>query len=214
MKKIVVATTNNNKVNRLKKLLEGLDYELVSLKEVTDKELPEPEEKASTPVEIAIEKAIHYSKFMPEGTVILTQDNTIQSEGIDENDNPRLHIKAPVKEKYGKFTDELAAQYYKALAEKYGGTIPMKFVYGHAVAIKVNDNGRYLTKVIGAESKLEVRLVNRINKLEKSTGYFLAALMEANVDGKWIPYNDLDEESLVKLDIDLYNSITALLRNI
>ena len=63
-------------------------------------------------------------------------------------------------------------------------------------------------------SKLEVRLVNRINKLEKSTGYFLAALMEANVDGKWIPYNDLDEESLVKLDIDLYNSITALLRNI
>ena len=32
MKKIVVATTNNNKVNRLKKLLEGLDYELVSLK--------------------------------------------------------------------------------------------------------------------------------------------------------------------------------------
>ena len=38
--------------------------------------------------------------------------------------------------------------------------------------------------------------------------------MEANVDGKWIPYNDLDEESLVKLDIDLYNSITALLRNI
>lgn len=90
----------------------------------------------------------------------------------------------------------------------------MKFVYGHAVAIKVNDNGRYLTKVIGAESKLEVRLVNRINKLEKSTGYFLAALMEANVDGKWIPYNDLDEESLVKLDIDLYNSITALLRNI
>ncbi len=104
MKKIVVATTNNNKVNRLKKLLEGLDYELVSLKEVTDKELPEPEEKASTPVEIAIEKAIHYSKFMPEGTVILTQDDTIQFEGIDENDNPRLHIKAPVKEKYGKFT--------------------------------------------------------------------------------------------------------------
>ena len=151
---------------------------------------------------------------MPEGTVILTQDDTIQFEGIDENDNPRLHIKAPVKEKYGKFTDELAAQYYKALAEKYGGTIPMKFVYGHAVAIKVNDNGWYLTKVIGAESKLEVRLVNRINKLEKSTGYFLAALMEANVDGKWIPYNDLDEESLVKLDIDLYNSITALLRNI
>ena len=64
MKKIVVATTNNNKVNRLKKLLEGLDYELVSLKEVTDKELPEPEEKASTPVEIAIEKAIHWNIWL------------------------------------------------------------------------------------------------------------------------------------------------------
>ena len=58
------------------------------------------------------------------------------------------------------------------------------------------------------------KYMKAVNKLEKSTGYFLAALMEANVDGKWIPYNDLDEESLVKLDIDLYNSITALLRNI
>lgn len=48
----------------------------------------------------------------------------------------------------------------------------MKFVYGHAVAIKVNDNGRYLTKVIGAESKLEVRLVNRINKLENQQAIF------------------------------------------
>ena len=213
MEKIIVATTNVNKVKRLKALLNGLDYEIVSLQEEGKKDIPEPQETATTPVEIAMEKAIHYSKFLPEETIILSQDDTIEFEGIDEEDNPGVHIKGPVIKKYGKFTDELAAEYYKSLAEKYGGTIPMTFKYGHAIAKKIN-NGRCLTKVIGGESKLEVRLVNRINKLEKSIGYFLAALMEAKIDGKWLPYNDLDEETLVKLDQDLYDSITILLNNI
>ena len=38
--------------------------------------------------------------------------------------------------------------------------------------------------------------------------------MEAKINNKWIPYNDLDEETLVKLDRDLYSSITLLLKNI
>lgn len=213
MKQIVMATTNDNKVKRIKALLKDLEYNIVSLKEINENDIEEPNETANTPVDIAIEKALHYANYLPNNTIVLTQDDTIIFDGIHEEDNPGVHIKEPVIKKYGKFTDELAAQYYEELADKYGGAIPMKFRYGHAVAIKEN-NGRIVKKVLGAESFLEVRLVNKIYKLEKVPGYFLAALMEANIEGKWIPYNDLDDATLVKLDKDLYSSITTLLDNI
>lgn len=213
MKKIVVATTNKNKVKRIKSLLRDLDYDVVSLSDMCKDDIDEPKETANTPSEIAIEKALHYVKFMPQDIIVLSQDDTIQFEGIQEEDNPGVHIKEPVIKKYGKFTDELAAEYYKSLADKYGGSIPMTFKYGHAVAVK-RENSREVVKVIAAESKLDVRLVNKINKLESVPGYFLAALMEAKVEGKWISYNDLDSETLIKLDCDLYDSITTLLKNI
>lgn len=212
MKRIIIATTNENKVERIKKLLKGLDYEILSLKSIKN-DIPEPEEKANSPEGIAIEKALHYVEYFPEDTLVLTQDDTIKLEGLKEEDDPKLSIKTPVRNKYGEFTDKLAAKYYSELAVKYGGTIPMTFNYGHAVAIKTKEN-RNIIKVIGASSKLEVRLVDKIHKLETVPGYFLAALMEANVNGKWIPYNDLDDKTLVELDKDLYNSITYLLKNI
>ncbi len=87
----------------------------------------------------------------------------------------------------------------------------MTFKYGHAVAIKVNNGERRITKIVSAGSKLKVRLVNEINKLEKSKGYFLGALMEVEVDNEWVKYNELDEDTLVKLDNDLYKSIKSLL---
>ena len=212
MNKILIATTNENKVNRIKKLLSELDYEILSLKEIK-KEIPEAKETANTPEGIAIEKALHYVNYLPENTLVLTQDDTIKLKGISEEDDPKLSIKEPVRKKYGKFTDELAATYYSELATKYGGTIPVTFNYGHAIAIKTKAD-RNITKVIGASSKLEVRLVNNIHKLETSSGYFLEALIEANINGNWIPYNDLDEKTLIQLDNDLYNSITYLLENI
>lgn len=215
MRDIVVATTNVNKVKRIQLLLKDLNYNVISLKEagINLENIEEPKETKSTPVEIAMEKAIYYAKFLPINTIVLSQDDTIQFEGISPEDNPGLHIKAPVIKEYGKFTDEYAAEYYKNLATKYGGSIPIKFKYGHAIALRIED-GREVTKVLGAESKLEGRLVNKINKLETVSGYFLSSLMEVNIDGKWICYNELDNESVIKINSDLYGSILSLLRNI
>lgn len=213
MERIIVATTNSNKVKRIKNLLKTLNYEIVSLKDENITNIGEPEETANTNVGIAIEKALYYLNYVPNKTIVLSQDDTIQFEGVSEEDNPGVHIKKPVLEKYGEFTDELAAKYYTELANKYGGFIPMTFKYGHAVAIK-KDDGRIVVKVLGAESELKVRLVNKINKLETVPGYFLSAIMEAQVDGKWVPYNELNEDAMRKLDDDLFKSITTLLKNI
>lgn len=213
MKKIVVATTNQNKVNRMKALLKNLDYEIVSLSDVSIEKVDEPKEIGLTPTDIAIEKALHYLKYLPNDTIVLSQDDTLVMEGINEEDNPGMHIKKPVIERYGNFTDEFAAEYYKSLAEKYGGSIPIIFKYGHAIAIKTTGE-RTVTKVVSAESILKLKLVNKIYKLEKTPGYFLAALLEAKVNGKWVHYNDLDENTLVELDSDLFKSICTLLKSI
>lgn len=211
--KLVIATTNKNKVDRIKKILKNTNFDIVSLSDMVKENIAEPEENANNGIDNSIEKAIYYANYLPENTIVLAQDDTIELIGVVEEDEPKGHIKRPVIQKYGEFTDELAAQYYSDLAGKYGGTIPMVFKYGHAVAILTNED-RLRKKVVSAESKLEVRLVNKIHKLEKRPGYFLAALMEAKINNEWVPYNDLDDEQIIKLDIDLQDSIVSLLKEI
>lgn len=211
--KLVIATTNKNKVARIQNLLKETNFEVVGLSEIIKENIGEPEETAENGVDNAIEKAIYYVNYLPEDTIVLSQDDTIELIGVKEEDEPKGHIKAPVIKKYGKFTDELAAKYYSELADKYGGTIPMVFKYGHAVAV-IETTDRMRKRIISAASKLEARLVNKIYKLDQCPGYFLAALMEVNINNKWIPYNDLTENQLINLDNDLKKSIISLLKDI
>lgn len=208
-KTIVFATTNLNKVKRIQALLADLDVQVVSLNDLNFN-IPDIIETATTCTAIAIEKALHYVSKLPKGTIVLTQDDTLVFEGIDAKDNPGIHIKEPVIDKYGEFTDINAANYYIDLANKYGGTIAARFEYGHAMAIIADDENDFI-KIVAGESKLESRLVNKINKLEKSPGYFLSAIMEVKIDNNWISYNDITEEQQVKLDFDLKKSILKLL---
>lgn len=211
--KLVITTTNKNKVERIKKLLKKTNFEVVGLSDIVKGKIDEPKETAENGVDNAIEKAIYYVNYLPEDTVVLSQDDTIELIGVHEEDEPKGHIKGPVIKKYGKFTDELAAKYYSELADKYGGTIPIVFKYGHAVAI-IETTDRMRKRVLSAESKLEARLVNKIYKLNECPGYFLASLMEVKIDNEWIPYNDLTDDQLIDLDIDLKRSIISLLKEI
>lgn len=212
MKKIVIGTTNKNKVERIKRLFNNEKYEFFALNEVCEK-IGEPEETADNPVDISIQKAMFYVNYIPDGYIVLTQDDTLEFENIAEEDNPGTHIKEPVIKKYEKFTDENAAKYYTDLAKKYGGSIPMKFTYGHAIA-SINKNNRTVKTVIAAQSSLKAKLVDKVTKLEEVPGYFLSALMQVEVDGKWIDYNNLNEKELIASDVDLYKSISELLKRV
>ena len=213
MEKLVVVTTNKNKVERMQRLLKGEPYEIVALGDVVNEKIEEPDEIFENGLDNAIIKSTYYVDYVKEGTLVLSEDDTIEFVGINEEDDPKGHIKGPVVKKYGSFTDENAANYYKDLAAKYGGSIPMNFRYGHSIAIKTSDNKNF-KKVLAKSSTLESRLVNEVYKLEKRPGYFLAALMEVLVDGKWVKYNDLSDAELVKLDYDLYDSIKYMLDEI
>lgn len=208
-KKILVATTNHNKVGRIKNLLSEFSVEIVSLDDL-HVTAPEPDETGLNCVSIAAQKALAYLDYVDEDTIVLAQDDTIKFDGVDETDNPGTAIKEPVKVQYGSFTDSNAIKFYTDLAKKYGGSVPMTFLYGHAVAYKENDD-RNLIQVQAGESSLHAKLVDTAHKQESVPGYFLAAIMKINIGGAWKYYTDLSETETIKSDSDLKDSILALL---
>lgn len=209
MKKIVIATTNKNKIERIKRLFRNEEYEFLTLDEVC-KDIVEPEETADNPVDIAIQKAMYYANYIPEDCMVITQDDTLEFENIREEDNPGIHIKEPVIKKYGKFTDENAAKYYTDLAKKYSGSIPMKFVYG--IAIAVCDKG--IKTVVATKAFLNAKLVDKVTKLEKVPGYFLSSIIKVEIEGEWKENNNLTEEEIIKSDKNLYNAISELIKRV
>jgi hypothetical protein len=126
-------------------------------------------------------------------------------------DNPKNYIKEPVKRKYGEFNDGKAIKYYTELAKKYGGEIKATFLYGHAL-VRVDNNERKNLRIMAGESKREIRIVDRVNKPETVPGYFLAAVSECEVNGKWIFYNELTDKQSIEADKDLKESILYLLK--
>ena len=208
---ILIATTNKNKVTRIKKLLSEVPLEIVSLDDLNIN-APEPEETALNCVGIAAQKALAYLDYVDASTIVLAQDDTISFDGVEEADNPGPAIKEPVRNRFGEFTDENGLMYYTDLAKKYGGSIPMTFSYGHAVAFK-ETGVRKFVHVYAGESKLQSKLVDVPHKPETVPGYFLAAIMQLNLEGERNNYPDLSDQELVDADIDLKNSILALLKN-
>jgi hypothetical protein len=212
MRKLVIATTNSNKVKRLSALLSGKDLEILSLNDF-DIDFGEPDESLGSPEAIAAQKALHYVSMLPKGTLVLTQDDTLTFDNVSPEDNPGLHIKQPVIDKFGEFTDEDAAKYYSGLAKKYNGKIDIVFHYGHALAVAGDDN-RNTIKLAASTSRLEAKMVEKVNKLETVPGYFMSALMTVKIDSKDVYYNDLDDGQLVKSDADLQMSILSLFEKI
>lgn len=209
MKKLLIATTNHNKVSRIQRLLVDVPVEILSLNDLPN-QIPEPAETAGSGVEIAAQKALGYIEHVDEDLIVLTQDDTIAFEGVDDSDNPGPFIKEPVKKKFGEFTDENALQYYTDLAKKYGGIVPMVFRYGHAIAYKTTA-GRKRVTIVASSSELHARLVDTPHKPELAVGYFLSAIMQLEIDGEWIYNTELSEELQTKADEDLKISILSLL---
>jgi hypothetical protein len=212
MRKLVIATTNINKIKRLSALLAGRGLEILSLANF-DTNFEEPSESLNSPEAIAAQKALYYVSKLPKGVLVLTQDDALTFNDVAAKDDPKNHIKQPVEQKYGSFTDENAIRYYTELARKYGGTIDATFHYGHALVVR-KDNARGTISLTAGKSQRAIRVVDRVNKPETVKGYFLAAISECQIDGKWVFYNDLTDEQSVIADSDLKQSIVALLERL
>lgn len=201
MKDVLFATTNSNKITRLRNFLKTKNINILTLTDL-DYSIREPEEKGNTPLEIAINKAKYYFDNLHDKLPVIAQDDTIEFMDVPELMDPRLSIKQPVADKYGEFNDENAIKFYTELASKYGGRISMRFNYGFALCNK--------DILEGNPALLNCTLVSEVSSVI-NPGYFLTAIIKLVVGGKEIFYSEMTPEQQAEADESLANAVDILL---
>ena len=133
--KILYGTTNQGKLQAMKKSVEGLDIELISLRDV-EGELPKINENGRTPLENAEIKARAYFEAfrMP----VFSCDSGLYFDELTEEEQPGIHVRR-VNGK--ELTDEEMTEYYASLAAKHGGRITGR--YRNAIYFILDENHHY-----------------------------------------------------------------------
>ena len=133
--KILYGTTNQGKLQAMKKSVEGLDIELISLRDV-EGELPKINENGRTPLENAEIKARAYFETfrMP----VFSCDSGLYFDELTEEEQPGIHVRR-VNGK--ELTDEEMTEYYASLAAKHGGRITGR--YRNAIYFILDENHHY-----------------------------------------------------------------------
>jgi len=133
--KILYGTTNQGKLLAMKKSLEGLDIELISLHDV-EGELPKINENGKTPLENAELKAWAYFKafHMP----VFSCDSGLYFDELTEEEQPGIHVRRVGGKE---LTDDEMIAYYASLAEKYGGRITGR--YRNAIYFILDEKHHY-----------------------------------------------------------------------
>lgn len=133
--KILYGTTNQGKLHAMKKSVEGLDIELIGLRDM-EGNLPDIVENGKSPLENAEIKArAYYEAFhMP----VFSCDSGLYFDELTEDEQPGIHVR---RVDGIELTDEKMIAHYASLAERYGGRITGR--YRNAIYFILDENHHY-----------------------------------------------------------------------
>ena len=133
--KILYGTTNQGKLLAMKKSVEGLDIELISLRDV-EGELPTVNENGKTPLENAEIKARAYFEafHMP----VFSCDSGLYFDELAEEEQPGIRVRRVGGKE---LTDEEMTEYYASLAAKHGSRITGR--YRNAIYFILDEEHHY-----------------------------------------------------------------------
>ena len=132
--KILYGTGNPAKLEAMRRRLEGLNIEIIGLKDI-DMEIPEIEEDGTTPLENARKKAWGYYQAFQ--IPVFSCDSGLYIENIPEEEQPGVHVRTI----HGKYlTDEEMLEHYTKLAVKYGD---LKARYRNAICLVMDEKHIY-----------------------------------------------------------------------
>ena len=115
--KILYGTTNQGKLLAMKKSVEGLDIELIGLRDFGC-ELPVVNENGKTPLENAELKARAY--FAAFHMPVFSCDSGLYFDELAEEEQPGIHVRRVGGKE---LTDDEMIAHYASLAERHGGKI-------------------------------------------------------------------------------------------
>lgn len=131
--KILYGTTNPAKLNSMRKWLNGLDIELISLKDI-EGEIPDVPETGDTPLENAEQKARAYYKAF--GMPVFSCDSGLYFDNLPEY-SPKVHV----RNVGGKcLTDDEMIEYYGGLALRHGDIVAR---YRNAICFIIDEQHIY-----------------------------------------------------------------------
>jgi len=130
--KVLYGTTNAGKLNSMQRITQGMDLELIGLKDLS-LPLPEIVESGKDPLENAKIKALAYYKAfsMP----VFSCDSGLYFDGLEDDLQPGTHIRRVGGRE---LSDEEMIAYYAALAADHGGMLTGR--YRNAIYFVLDEN--------------------------------------------------------------------------
>lgn len=127
--RILYGTTNPAKLAAMRKMLSGLDIELICLRDIKG-DIPDVPETGDTPLENAEQKARAYYKAF--GIPVFSCDSGLYFENLPEY-SPKVHVRN-VNGKH--LTDDEMIEYYGGLAARHGDIIAR---YRNAICLVLDE---------------------------------------------------------------------------
>ena len=131
---LIYGTTNKAKIDFMKRRVEPLGIEVLSLTDVDGPKL-DIAENGSSPLENAKIKALAYYATLK--TPVFSCDSGLYINGLDDSRQPGINIRG--QDDY--MDDAEAVRYYSALAAEFGGSMTAQ--YKNAIVLVVNETTTY-----------------------------------------------------------------------
>lgn len=189
--KLLYGTGNPAKLSDARRWLSGLDFELLSLKDM-DGEIPQVPEDGATPLENARQKAFAYYKAF--GIPVFSCDSGLYFDNVPEEDQPGVHVRT-VRGKY--LNDQEMQEHYIGLAKKYENLTAR---YQNAICLVLDENHSFelMDDSIASEP---FRLATKPHPHALNKGYPLDSLSVHIESGQY--YYDMGDEQVAKLAVGI-----------
>ena len=178
--RLVYGTTNKAKINYMKKRIEPLGIEILSLSDVGAPRI-DIDENGNTPLENARIKAVAYYKELRRP--LFSCDSGLYIEGLDQARQPGAHVRSVGGRE---LDDEETIAYFSALASELGGS--MTAYYQNAVCLVMDENRIY--EHMGNDIASERFLIVSTPHEKRNDGFPIDSLSIHIQSGKY--YYDLD----------------------
>ncbi len=132
MKTLIIGTKNTAKIKQIAGAIQSLNIEVTGLPD----SIEDATENGSTAQENARIKSIFYSRVL--GDMVLSMDNALYLDGLDETEQPGIHVRRiPTSENIRPTDDELL-NYYTSIIKRLGSKISGRWEF--AICIANNGN--------------------------------------------------------------------------
>ena len=180
---LIYGTTNKAKIEFMKKRLEPLDIEILSLSDVNAPKL-EIDESGDTPLENARIKALAYYRELRKP--VFSCDSGLFIDGLDAARQPGAHVRSVGGQE---LNDEETIDYFSALARELGGSMTAR--YQNAICL-VLDEARVFEHM-GEDIASERFLIVSKPHGKRNEGFPIDSLSVHIGSGKY--YYDMDDQS-------------------